>query len=129
MRLLRLLIFASIGALALFASGPVKTVGLHKLGTLEPVVRATLERHEFAVLPVEQAADADLLVSLERKDLPEAARNLLYKQTGRRDDSVLKATERKTGKVVLSQSFDSSGGEQAATGAVEAFARRLRGKL
>lgn len=116
-------------SLAALAAGPKKTVFVDKMGGFEEVVAEALHSAEAAVEVIEEAAHPDLKILLGKSFTSVHAQVLYQKQTGRRDESVLKAVDIKTGKEIVSYRFHMEADRAANLKAARTFADLLRAKL
>lgn len=116
-------------SLAALASGPKKTLFVDKMGGFEQVVADVLRSTEVPVEVIEESAHPDLKVLLGKSFTSVYAEILYQKQTGRRDESILKAVDVKTGKEMVSYRFHMERDEASQRQAAKNFADLLRKQL
>jgi hypothetical protein len=117
-------------ALAAFASGgPKKTVFVDKMGGFEEVVSEALQSAEAPLEIIEESAHPDLKILLGKAFTSVHAEILYQKQTGRKDESILKAIDVKSGKEITSYRFHMESDRASNLKAARTFADLLRQKL
>lgn len=125
-------VFAALLALtvAAFASaGPKKTVFLDKMGGFEEIVAEALHSAEAPIEVIHEEAHPDLKILLGKAFTSVHAEILYLKQTGRRDESILKAIDIKTGKEIASYRFHMESDREAKLKSARIFADLLRKNL
>jgi hypothetical protein len=126
-RLFALLVSLCVAALA--SAPPKKTVFVDKMNGFEEIVAEALHSAEAPLEVIEEAAHPDLKILLGKAFTSVHAQVLYQKQTGRRDESILKAVDVKTGKEIVSYRFHMEADRTANMKAARAFADLLRAKL
>lgn len=126
-RLFALLVSLCVAALA--SAPPKKTVFLDKMNGFEEIVAEALQSSEAPLEVIEEAAHPDLKILLGKAFTSVHAEVLYQKQTGRRDESILKAVDVKTGKEIVSYRFHMEADRPAKLKAARTFADLLRAKL
>ncbi|MBE0656296.1 MAG: hypothetical protein IH602_01325 [Bryobacteraceae bacterium] len=126
-RLFALLVSLCVAALA--SAPPKKTVFVDKMNGFEEVVAEALQSAEAPLEIIEEAAHPDLKILLGKAFTSVHAEILYQKQTGRRDESILKAVDVKTGKEIVSYRFHMEADRAANLKAARTFAELLRSKL
>jgi len=126
---IRLFTFCLAVSVAAFAAGPKKTVFVDKMGGFEEVVAEALHSAEAPLEIIEEAAHPDLKILLGKSFTSVHAQVVYQKQTGRRDESVLKAVDIKTGKEIVTYRFHMEPGRSAQLKSARTFADLLRAKL
>lgn len=122
-------VLALLCATALASGGPKKTVFLDKMNGFEEIVAEALQSAEAPLEIIEEAAHPDLKILLGKAFTSVHAEILYQKQTGRRDESLLKAIDVKTGKEIVSYRFHMETDRASNLKAARAFAGLLRLKL
>lgn len=105
-----------------------KTIFIDRMGGLERWIEIAIAEKEVKVEVLEEEMHPDLKVLLGKKFTSVYAEILYQKQTGRKEESVLKAVEPKTGKTIVEYSFHMSG-DNSKKQAAEAFVEALKKKL
>ncbi|MCC7155411.1 MAG: hypothetical protein IT161_12615 [Bryobacterales bacterium] len=95
---------------------------------MERWIEIAIAEKEVKVEVLEEEMHPDLKVLLGKKFTSVYAEILYQKQTGRKEESVLKAVEPKTGKTIVEYSFHMSG-DNSKKQAAEAFVEALKKKL
>lgn len=126
-RLFALLVSLCVAALA--SAPPKKTVFVDKMGGFEEVVAEALQSTEAPLEIIEEVAHPDLKILLGKAFTSVHAEILYQKQTGRRDESILKAVDVKTGKEIVSYRFRMESDRAAQLKSARIFAGMLRAKL
>jgi hypothetical protein len=130
MKAIRLLaLLALLCAIAFAATGPKKTVFLNKMDGFEEIVAEALRSAEVPLEVIEEAAHPDLKILLGKAFTSVHAEVLYQKNTGRRDDSILKALDVKTGKEIVSYRFRMDSDRTENLKAARTFANLLRAEL
>ena len=113
---------------SLFAADARKTLFIDKMGGLETFVEKALAEKEVKVEVIEEAMHPDLKVQLGKTFTSVYAEILYQKQTGRKEESTLKAIDVKTGKALVEHSFhlsDDASKKRAAETFVEALKKKM----
>ncbi len=130
MSTLRLCTLTLAFALSVFASaGPKKTVFLDKMGGFEEIVAEALHSAEAPLEVIHEDAHPDLKILLGKAFTSVHAEVIYLKQTGRRDESILKAVDVKTGKEIASYRFHMESDREAKLKSARIFAGLLRKSL
>lgn len=116
-------------SVAALAAGPKKTVFVDKMGGFEEVVAEALHSAEAPLEVIEETAHPDLKILLGKSFTSVHAQVLYQKQTGRRDESILKAVDIKTGKEIVAYRFHMESDRAAQLKSARIFADLLRAKL
>lgn len=111
------------------ASGPKKTVFVDKMNGFEEIVAEALHSSEAPLEVIEEAAHPDLKILLGKAFTSVHAEILYQKQTGRRDESILKAVDVRTGKEIVTYRFHMEADRAAQLKSARIFADLLRTKL
>lgn len=119
----------ALSAVALASGGPRKTVFVDKMNGFEKIVAEALLSAEAPLEIIEESAHPDLKVLLGKSFTSVHAQVLYQKQTGRRDESVLRAVDIKTGKEIVTYRFHMENDRASQLKSARIFADLLRAKL
>jgi hypothetical protein len=112
-------------ALPVLAAEHTKAVYIDQVSGLEPFLREALHLDDHFQV-VADSGKSDIVVYLEARFPNVHAQRLYYKQTGRSENAVLIAVDRKSDKVIARHTFNYSPERDRRERAAEAFAKALR---
>lgn len=128
MRLLGCL-FAFVLLAAFLTGAETKKVYVDKMGGLERYLVNAIKDREAPLECVLEEEEPDLKVQLKRRDTAFYAEIVYQKQTGRKEDSILKAINPKTGSILAQYRFRLGEDDISKKRAAEAFVEILKSKL
>jgi hypothetical protein len=114
---------------ALLTGAEAKKVYVDRMGGLEQYVVNAIKDREAPLECILEEEQPDLKVQLKRRDTPFYAEILYQKQTGRKDESVLKAIDPRTGRTIAQYRFHLEDDDVSKKRAAEAFVEILKSKL
>lgn len=125
----RFLLALVLSAVACMAESHRKTLFIDKMGGFEAYLKKALTDREMNVEVIEEEAHPDLKVLLGKTFKSVYAELLYQKNTGRREESELKAIDVKTGKEIASYRFrmadDEASKQRAANSFVDALQKNM----